>query len=162
MRYQPSIWLEFRRCPPRAQFEHYGSAMVCPASGLLGTTSVKVMLRQKPRLSDYNSMLIDARAGIRTRVDGSRVHHDGPGYTTRAQPAVFPFDDKWDGKEIHFHFHSLVVVFFILGKNQWMMGDMMSNEPRTAAEIHSVPVWAWRVAPARTGRCLPVLEGVVQ
>ncbi len=65
-------------------------------------------------------------------------------------------------REIHFHFHSLVVILLILGKNQYMMGDMMSNEPRTAAGMYDMPVWAWRVAPARTGRCLPVLMGVIQ
>ncbi len=27
----------------------------------------------------------DARAGIRIRVSGMKTHHDGPGYTTRAQ-----------------------------------------------------------------------------
>ena len=29
-------------------------------------------------------VVIDARAGIRTRVGGMKTHYDGPGYTTRA------------------------------------------------------------------------------
>ena len=64
-------------------------------------------------------------------------------------------------REVHFHFHSPVFTLLISVRYRKLMGDMRSNEPQTAAESNNELVWAWRVAPAQTGRCLPVLTGVV-
>ena len=38
----------------------------------------------KARASLISVIVIDARAGIRTRVGGMKTHYDGPSYTTRA------------------------------------------------------------------------------